>query len=633
MAGVLALVAATYFPTLGFGLVYDDAWTLLSNGFLREPALDRLWSPRGAAEHVPDAFRPTLVLFDIGAHALLGVRPGLHHAVSVALHLATCVALERLLARLAAPLRLRAGAVALFGLMAIHAEAVAVVSFREDLLAAALGLSGLVFASRALAASGRRRVLALAAACVLIALASGAKASAVALPGFWWLAETASPWRARPGARARLWLAAALQLAALTSFAQTYAVFGSFSPYAAQAHPGVLASRTGLGPVLAESARIHAVYLRDMVLPFALSPEHVDRGAAWNELGPWVGATVIASAAILGARALGRGPRTVGLALLGWLWLCLPTSNLVGLPNMQADRFMYLPSVAVCIGLAAAAETGGDLLVQRTRRGAWLVAPIAVYAVVQGAMARATASTYASNHTLWTVAVERAPGSARAQAMAGLNLLERAGERELPDEQALARVEARCGQAEALDPAEALAQICHARLALARRDWATAHRRFLAAVTLAPHRSDRALAALAEVSLDRPGPAFAEREREAFAHAVRGLREFPYSPDVAVAAARICHRTGRPRLALYWLRTARRLRPERWQTVIAGLELALDLGHAPAARRLWLDATPLVERADPAIRAALAARMADAQRLFPDPPPSPLASGVFPDAP
>lgn len=641
LAGVLALIALVYLPTLGYGFVYDDGWTLLSNGFLRRPEdLGLLLSPEAAARHVPDAFRPTLVVFDVLAYQLLGERAWMHHAVSVALHLLTCGLLFAWLGRLGAPFSLRAAVLAVFGSMAIHAEAVTVVSFREDLLAAAIGLAGLVLASGALAESTfARRATRTLGASALIALAAGAKLSAAMLPGLWLLAELVSPWRTRRprSVRAAIAIAACMQAASTLTLLQNVRVYASWTPYDPGANPRVLASRIGESAVLARSAQIHLEYVRQMLLPFGLSPEHADRGASWGDP-----ATLLACAALLGLVGLGtwalaRRRGVIALSVLGALWLALPTSNVFGLPNMQADRFMYLPSIAVCIGLAALGLAAGEGLRRMWRDGPgaelWL-APLALFVVVQGAMAQASTSVYGSNTTLWRVAVARAPASARAQAMAGLTLLQQTRDRELPDPEVLAQVEQRCTRALELDPAHALPHVCFARLATSRRDWAGAHAHHLRAVELAPDHADRSLAALAQLSLDLPDLDETARREAALAFIARGLRETPYSPEIWVAGGRIAHRIGEPWLALHLYRGARRLRPERWETVLAGLELALDLGHSAAARRTWLQAHELLGRAEPAARNAIASRLVDANRLYPTPLiRSLLDPGVFPDDP
>ena len=628
IGGLLGLTALIYLPALGYGFVYDDGWTLLSNGFLRAPDASLLFSPEGAAKHVPDAFRPTLVAFDVLAFRALGNFAPAHHALSILLHLGVCLALARWLARLGAGLMLRASTVALFGVLAIHAEPVTVVSFREDLLAALLGLTACSVATRTIEGSTRTWTLGLLAAALAMALAGGAKLSAAALPGLWLLAQLLSPWRPRAALRRIVSGFAVLQAAAVLSAWQTSIVFGSFSPYGAD-NPRVLATRIDKSAVLAESTRIHVDYLSQMVLPFGLSPEHVDRGAQWSDPSVLLATAVLGLLLGVGGWAVWRRRPVIGLAVLGSFWLALPTSNLFGMPNMQADRLMYLPSAAVCLGLAALALSLG-----RRARGNLRMAPIVVLCIVQGTMARAQSSVYASNATMWKVALERAPESARTQAMAGLTLLRQTSGRELPDEDVLTRVSDHCDRALTLDARYELGHVCHARLALLRKDWPTAYRHFERAVELSPDRNDRNLAALAQLSLDLPDRDSEERLSLAYGHLARGLREYPYSPEIRVTAGRIAHRTGLPWLALHLYRGARRLRPDRWETVIAGVELALDLGDAAAAQRTWLQAHELIGKADPTTRSAISARIVDLNRLYPAPLlHSLLDPGVFPDDP
>jgi hypothetical protein len=195
LLGVLALIAVIHLPLLGFQFVYDDGWTIVTNGFLRVPSdLPVLLSREAVTRHVPDAFRPGLVAFDVLTYQLFGLSSALHHALSIALHLGVCAALARWLRTLGAPADLVLGTVSLFGLLAVHAEATAVVSFREDLLAALLGLL-------AADAASRRR---LARAALLSLGACSMKLSAGAVPLAWLLAESLAPWRPRLPARARL---------------------------------------------------------------------------------------------------------------------------------------------------------------------------------------------------------------------------------------------------------------------------------------------------------------------------------------------------------------------------------------------------------------------------------------------
>jgi tetratricopeptide (TPR) repeat protein len=652
--GLLGLIAVVHLPLLGFGLIYDDGWTLRANGFLRPGVFDLglLFSPEAVARHVPDASRPTLVVFDMLAYRLVGLRAWAHHLMSIGLHLGVCVLLGRLLARLDAPLELRLAGVAVFGLLAIHAEAVAVVSFHEDLLAALLGLAGLLAGLRVIASDRiGPRIGWLLAAISLSALACGAKLSAAAVPALLPLLAWLRPW---PGAailvrhRGRFGLALiGLALGVGLALAQNFAIQASISPYAPELNPRVFAQRVGLGPVLAASLQIHVAYLAQMLVPIGLSPEYVDFGARWTDP-----ATVLALAGLLGVTivviVVRRRAPVLAFAWLAWLMLALPTSNLIGMPNMRADRFMYLPSVPIAIawaaGLLALGRAWHAREIARPRDEPstelstelsmvqWL--PLLLFVVVQGSFGLAAARAYVSNATLWHTAVRRAPDSARAQAMLGLERLAAGRRPDRVEADVAAKVREQCEHARALDPLDELPMLCLAELAVAEQDWVSAHDHFSGAVELAIDREDRPIAALAQLALDLPDVEDVDGPERSLDLLARGLGAYPYSPDLHATAGRIHHRLGDPERALALLRRARTLRPERWEPVAWGVELALDLGDAASAHRTWWAEHDLLAGADPVMRDLLQRRLAEARR---HPAFSPLhaflSPGVFPDEP
>jgi tetratricopeptide (TPR) repeat protein len=661
LAGLLALIAAVHLPLLRFGLIYDDGWTLRSNGFLRSGRLELglLFSPEAMARHIPDAFRPTLVVFDALSLRVLGLEAWAHHCLSIALHLGVCLALERVLRRLevAAPLRL--ASVACFGLLAIHAEAIAVISFREDLLAALLALLALLATLRALDSRAATWAVWAGTAMILLALACGAKLSAAPLPAIVlllaWLRPNPACARLASDRRRLGLVVALLGLGVALALAQTWVVAGG-SPYGLE-NPRILAHRIGLAPVLAASAEIHVGYLQQMLLPIGLSPEYVDRGASWLSL------RTLAASALLLALAIGslwqhrRWP-LASFVVLAWMLACLPTSNLIGMPNMRADRFMYLPSLVACVGMAAGLLALGDRLVARSSDtpaeprlddqhddesvDPQLVAalPLALFVLVQGSFGAAEARVYVSNTTLWHEAARRAPDSARARALLGLDQIASARQGERISDAVLEAAEQSCRHAEQLDPLYELPQLCLGSLAIAREDWALAYEHHLRAVELSVDRNDRPIAALAQLSLDLPSEWFLahpdqpDRQQLATGWLERGLRAYPYSPELHAAAGRVHHRLGEPERALELYRRARSLRPDRWETVAAGVELALDLGDAAAAHHTWWADANLLRHADAATRMHLTRRLA-AARAQPDFSllHSLLDPGVFPDEP
>lgn len=620
LLGVLLLSALIFLPTLTFGFVYDDHWTILANGFLRQPGdLGLLLGPQAQAANVPDAFRPTLVVFDTMSYWVLGVDPWRYHAVSVLLHVSVVAVLVAWLRGLSAPPELWASSAAVFGVMAIHAEAVTVVSFHEDLLAAALGLAALVLAD----GSGRARrwwsMLALAAAAAgLMALAAGAKLNAIALVGLWVLARGLGPWGRTLGVR-DLPGALGLLLGATLTLVHRLAIYGGPSPYGDDARLAIV--EHGLPSVLARSVQIHLGYLQQMLLPFGLSPEYVEHPDAWTSA-----ATLVSAAALLGLVGLGlfgawrRRRPVVALAVLGAMALALPTSNLWPMPNLRADRLMYLPSIPVAVGMAAMLLALGRAWASAAGPSRALV-PLVAVLILQGALAQGAATNYRSDLRLWETALRRAPGSARGHAILGELYLAQLGDDPSPDPKAINRASTHCTIARQLEPRRALPWLCEARVAVVERDWPRAHRCFERALEIGMPRRDRVLAAMASVVLDRPDLPYPERVARARELADRALREYPYSALAAATAAGIHHRLGDAAEARELYARARKLRPERWDVVLAGVELELDLGHASAARAAWTASEDLLEAADPTRRDHVRHRLADAERLAPRPYP------------
>ncbi len=649
LTGILALVAVAFLPVLGFRFVYDDTWTLITNGFLRHPAdWWLLFTGEATVRHVPDTFRPTLVLFDLLTYQLFGLTAWVHHAISVLIHIVVCGLGACWLGRVGAPIRLRAAWVGIFGLLAIHAEAVSVVSFREDLLAAAFGLGALCVASEAI---NRRRIgWRGAAAALLMALACGAKMSAAGLPLLWLIVHVSRPWTPldrepdldrggpRPAPRRQtstLILTALLGLGVTVVLLHTIGVTGSVVPYGGEVDLRLYANRVGQSAVLAASMPIQWMYVQQMLIPVGLSPEYVDAGARWTDPATMMATAAFVLAIAYGCWCLRRRP-LVACVLLGFVALALPTANFVPMPNMRAERLMYLPSVPVCLGLAAGLLAVGRILARRLGP-LWIWAPVVVCCVIQGSALLAACGTYRSNRQLWLTAAAKAPGSARAQALVAESLmvaLRRTDESEPAHASLVRTIGAHCTNAERLDPQYELTHLCFARLAIARREWAVAGRRLQQALDVSVDRHARIVSSAAEVALDNPAVPADKRRELALQILVRGMREYPYSPEIQLAAANVHHVLGDAQAALEHLHNAQRLAPERAHVVLREIEVLLDHGSVDQARKIWTEQRQVIVRANPALQSAMRTRLERAEQLFPyAPSPATLSSGVTSDEP
>ncbi len=615
--GVLLLTAFVFGSTLTFGFVYDDHWTLLGNGFLRDLSnLPMLLGREAAAAGVPDAFRPTLVVFDALSYALLGLSPAAHHLTSVLLHVLVTGLFGLWLAREGAPRRVVVTATTLFGVLAIHGEAVAVVSYREDLLAAALGLGAVLLASAHVRSPAWPRLVG---AGLLMALACGAKLSAAGLPLVWLALKLLSPWGISE-ARKQLRVPTAVLIAGVASvLAFRSLVLDGLDPYGASER--VFAHRVGLGPVLAASVQIHLGYLQQLWLPRGLSPEYVDYGATWTD--PETVCGVLAFVGLLAVAvtaARGRRAPLVAWVILAAFILAAPTSNLAPMPNMRADRFVYLSSAPLCVGMSAALLHAGAWL--HRRWGLHALVPWVAMVVLQGSVAQGVSAAYRSDSRLWQIALRRAPHSARGHAIVGELLVASLRDQPDPLDRPLLLVRARthCAMALHYDPASPLPHLCEARLAAVERDWTRSHASFERALERMSTRPERARLALASTALDLPGLPYEQRVQRAFAALERARREAPYVAEVFAVSGRLRHRLGQADGAALDYARASDLHPERWDVVMAGVELQLDLGHTAAASQQWNAATAVLDEAPTGTAHALQRRIHAARRLQSDRP-------------
>ncbi len=367
-AVLLALLC--FAPTLGHGFNYDDIPLVEQNPRIRALSEFRdIWlsdwwrAPQGASQPLADPtrdllYRP-LTLFSFALnYAVHGLRPFGYHLVNVLLHAATCWLVWRLTRRLLGGEIVAAIAAAWFAVHPIHAEAVASVVGRAELLATCLALLGLEALLAPRGAPGRTR-LALAAACLLAAMLG--KESAVSAPLIGWVLLR---WQTRQlprTTRAEMERAAWL-LAPLVAYfvLRTVALEGTLirqSPYSLVFNP--LVDAVG-GAHLAGVLMIFGHYLRLLVLPAALSSDYglgvIDPHHVSDPMLPLGAAGAIGLIVALS----GWGRRSSGWRLAALLATCFALSyalisNVVlTIGVAAAERLFYWPSVFAIVGGAGA---------------------------------------------------------------------------------------------------------------------------------------------------------------------------------------------------------------------------------------------------------------------------------------
>jgi hypothetical protein len=408
LAAWLAVVSmVTFAPVVRFAFVYDDQWTIVRNRSLTwrlQPLLAAVFGGTARTLGVPDATRPTMIASSWIDRHLFGLRPTAWHAHSLLLY-GVCCALAFLLARRFArntTAAIVAGLV--FAFAPIHAEAVAAINYREDLLAS-------MFASIFLLACFRRRsepASAFEATLASVALLFGllAKESALVVvilaPALAWCTRDVG--FARRNERTLFGGAAVICL----WLNWRLAVMATADDIPRASFAGPMAR-------LLATARYEVQATMAAIVPIFWAPERSrEQGASAWWLLPLL---AIAVAIVVLARARRTRPFGIGLAFAAIAPLA--SSPLVGPANAFTDRYLFLSTLGGALVWGAAAA---ELQRRWPRIGVpWLALATLPLALV----ALQAAQTFRDDRTLWTVATERAPGSPRA--WTGLSRVHRLG--------------------------------------------------------------------------------------------------------------------------------------------------------------------------------------------------------------
>jgi len=404
---VAGLAVVAFSPALTFGWVYDDAWTIVENEWLGRslPELfGLLASGEALAKHVPDATRPAMVLSLWLDRRLFGLSPVGHHLTSLAIYGATAFLATRLAFRLSGRTAVAAVAGAFFALAPLHAEPVAAVNYREDLLSAFGVLLAWLFVVDRGRDDGPARALGAGAG---LALALFAKESSVVFVPLVAATVLLVP---------RLGPVVLRRKRTLLALGVAFAIWALWRvPLFMQGDDIPVAPARGAFQMLLRSARYEVQAVRHGVLPFSWSPDYFrqpDAGA---------GALVTLAVIVWGIWILKSARGTATPALAGAVALLAPlgSSPLVGPSNEFADRYFLLGVL------------GGGLLwgffVDRlvTTRGFRVPRASALVVCLPMAVPAWFATRiWRDERSLWTAAVERSPGSPRAHA--GLSRVERA---------------------------------------------------------------------------------------------------------------------------------------------------------------------------------------------------------------
>lgn len=387
-AGLTLLPLLVWHGVLFGAFHYDD----LPNVVL-DPATSE---PSAFLERVATGFRPLLRLSYFLDHALWGMRPGGFLATNLALHVVAVVTLFFLARRRLGGDLPAAVAAAVFAVAPAHAEVVAWVSGRSSGMAAALLLLALLFYER----SDRIPVASIA----IWALAVLAKETALVFPALLLVWEGTRP-EPRPGAARRLapFFAAGIVLFGVVLASPRLRELLSFSLSLRSPFESLAANAVALPASLSLWGR-----------PWALSIEHPE--PLFTPMRAAAGGALVLFAAT-GAILLRRRFPHAALAVLFPLVAFLPTHSIVAKLDPVTAKPLYLAWVGPAL-LAGA-------LAARVPRRREILTALGFAILAGGIQSAKRVEVWQDPLRLWTEAVDRAPGSARAWNNLGMARFER----------------------------------------------------------------------------------------------------------------------------------------------------------------------------------------------------------------
>lgn len=396
---LLALIGlALYSRSLFSEFVWDARAQLLIDTFLDAPGrwLD-LVSLRVLSMDALDNNRPLQLLSLLIDRSIWGKNPLGFHLTSLLLHVGCTLLIFRLCKQMVGATHAAFAAALIFCVHPINCEAVAEVSYREDLLALFFVAAALNLATLFAPQNGRKTVLLGGAVVFSLVLAVCSKESAIVGPflltAYWllfrkgeprtgWLLLAASGFLAVGGFLGARFL---LEPASTIFVAKPSYVGGSFLD------------------TLLVTPRIWMAYVSKIFVPTGLC---ADYGLySLRHIGLLLGVLGI-SALLCTQVLLSANSRVFAFgAFIFWLSL-LPVSNFIPIYRPMADRFLYLPMSGVAVMLAS--------LLARTRPKTSLLALAAVACIFAGITWKGQ-QVWANELNLWRDTVEKNPFSFSGQ--------------------------------------------------------------------------------------------------------------------------------------------------------------------------------------------------------------------------
>ena len=418
----MMLAFVVYANTLGHGYVQDDMAVITHNRYVQQgiDGLGKIFTTPSLSgfterqivpgEAVNDIYRPiSLALFAL-EHQLFGADPQVGHLISVLLFVLCSLLVLRFLSVLFGGNNALAAFVGtlIFVVHPIHTEVVANIKSNDELLSVSAGLGAMLLFIRFVNTGRILFALAGAGALFFSLLAKETTASFVAV-----IPLTAL--FLHGGERKRIIVVGALCVAAFAGYIMLRTSL--LNAHNAN-HPDMIGFIEN--PLVAPTAGTSAVataisvmgrYVLLLFVPYPLAADRTFASIAfvgWGAPIVWVSTVVYVALVVLAVRRLVKYGRDYqGYAILFFLVTIALFSNLAFLTgSIMADRFLFLPSVALSIVSGVLLSRGGK---QRTLTYTAFTVVLLFY----GVMTIARNASWESNYSLCTADLAHYPNNAR----------------------------------------------------------------------------------------------------------------------------------------------------------------------------------------------------------------------------
>jgi len=408
---LFVLSLAVFIPSLGNDFVWDDVSYIQKNAnslnFSKigpELISPELKKGKTAGKYFRPLYQVTLIL----DNEIWNTSPFGFHLTNIILHSISTVLLYFLVLILLGEFNIRGResialiASVLFALYPLHVESVSFVSARGDILAAIFFFLSLIFY---IFSYKRLFYLILAVFCFLLSFLS--KEVAIALPIVIVCYDLLSR---RLKSRGNLLKYAALGLIALLYFLLRSKSYLSFTGIVERSNSEI---SEGFFHVVDLFLNTYLFYIVKMVFPYSLKP-FIDHVPQWGILGLAASIILIAVLCIAVFVSVKKKENLTAFSILWILATLLPAAVVAILPialSSHAERFLYIPSVGICVLFAYIIyELGKKFNMKLLSLILTLVLSISFAAVTVSGQ-----KVWKNNLSLWESAVLKSPDSPAAR--------------------------------------------------------------------------------------------------------------------------------------------------------------------------------------------------------------------------